>query len=396
MRILLIHNYYQLRGGEDVCVDSLYKLLKDNRFDVYLYAKKSADIKNNLISKAKVAFGMFYSHKIKKELSELIRVFHPDVAHFHNLYPLITPMAYDICKKFSLPIVQTIHNYRFICPKATLFREGKICEECVGKRFFYPAIKYSCYRGSLAQSVIFTFSAYYYDLRKQIRLINKFIFPSEFTRDYYIKHLHIPIEKTTVIPHFVDNNFVENNTKKTKKTLKNYFLYVGRLAEEKGVLELVEFFKKISTAKLVIIGDGPLKKRIASFTKFKNIIFYQYQSRETISMFMKNALATIIPSLCYEIGPMVLLESYSNKTPVIAPNIGVFKERVINGITGYFYEFNNFNDLKAKIKFCLKNKKSLNMMKLSIFNLYKKEYSQKTYLKKIIKVYNDIKKVTYS
>lgn len=391
MRVLLIHNYYQLRGGEDIYVDSLYKLLKDNGHDVYLYKKQSTDIKNNLISKAKVAFGMFYNHKVKKELSETIKVFHPDVAHFHNIYPLITPVAYDICKKFSVPIVQTIHNYRFMCPKATLFRDGNICEECLGKRFFYPAIKYGCYRGSRVQSAIFAFSSYYHDLRKQIRLIDRFIFPAKFTRNYFIKHLHIPKKKTTVIPHFIENNFVVNNKEKTKKTPKDYFLYVGRLAEEKGIIELIELFRKIPSAKLVVIGDGPLKKKIMLCTKFKNIIFYQFQDRETISKFMKNALVTIIPSLYYEVGPLVLLESYSNKTPVIVPNIGVFKERVINGITGYFYDFNNFNDLKDKLDIFLKNKKSVRMMKSSIFKLYKNEYSQKTHLKKLIKVYYDTK-----
>lgn len=385
MRILLIHNYYQLRGGEDVYVDSLYKLLKENGHEVLLYAKYSSDIKDSLISKTKIAIGMFYNKTTIKELTQIVKSFQPQVAHFHNIYPLITPVAYESCKKLHVPIVQTIHSYRFMCPKATLFRDGKICEECVGKRFFYPSIKYGCYRKSRLQSAVFSLAAYYHDIKRQIKLLDKFIFPAKFTRDYFIKNLPIPLNKTVIIPPFVSDIKVKEN-----KTLKNYFLYVGRLAEEKGVIQLVKLFSQISSFKLLVIGEGPLREKILSYTRFKNIVIYPFNTREVVFGYMKNALATIIPSTFYEVGPMVLIESYANGTPVIVPNFGVFKERVIDGVTGVTYNLDNFNSLKDKINFISQNERVIINMKIKALLEYQNKYTEKIHLERLMKVYNNI------
>jgi glycosyltransferase involved in cell wall biosynthesis len=387
MRILLVHNYYQLRGGEDVYIDSLYKLLKENGHDVFLYTKRSSDIKSNLISKASIALGMFYNKSVEKELTKIIKSFRPDIAHFHNIYPLITPVAYRICKKFSVPIIQTVHSYRFMCPKATLFRNGKICEECVGKKLFYPAIKYGCYRQSRLQSTIFSLSAYYYNLEKQINMIDKFIFPAKFTRDYYVKHLQIPIEKTEIIPHFVDIKTTENKINHKK----NYFLFVGRFSEEKGILPLLKVFSELSNIKLIVIGNGPLKKQVLSYTKYKNINILTSITRRQIFKYMRNALATIISSQYYEVGPMVLYESYANQTPVIAPDIGVFKEKIINGKTGYLFNFSDFNNLKKKLKYFQKRSKDLKKIKSFVIKHYSKKFSQTIHLNKLQKLFIELK-----
>lgn len=367
-------------------VDSLYRLLKQNGHKVFLYAKHSSGIKNNLLSKSRIAYEMFHNKEVKNELTKIINTFKPNVVHFHNIYPLITPIAYQICKDFSLPIIQTIHSYRFMCPKATLFRNGKICEECVGKKLFYPAIKYGCYRGSRLQSTIFSLSAYYHNIKKQIDMIDTFIFPAKFTRDYYIKYLQIPIKKTVIIPHFVETKPIKSRI----ITKKDYFLFVGRLSEEKGILPLLKIFSELPNIKLIIIGDGPLKKKVLCYSKYKNIKILTFMTRRKVSNYMKNALATIIPSQYYEIGPMVLYESYANKTPVIAPNLGVFKEQIINGKTGLSFKYANFDDLKIKLKCFQKNDNNINKYKTFVYKLYSTKYSQSIHLYKLQKLFKKV------
>jgi len=303
MKILLIHNFYQYWGGEDTYVTSLKKLLEEKGNKVYLYSKDSKNIRT-FWDKIKTAIGLFYNPWVEKELVKIIKEFKPDIAHFHNVYPLIGATAYLVVKKFNIPIIQHIHNYRFMCPKGLLFRNGKICELCLNKKFPFWAIFFGCYHQSRIASLFFSLAFFYHKMIKTFDLIDKFIFPSEFTKDYYLKHLKIPKEKTFLLPYFVDIK-----PKKNKVKEKDYFLFVGRLSEEKGIIKFLEVFKTLPKIKLVVIGDGPLKIKVEEYRRYKNIIVKGHLPREEIYSYIQKAKAVIISSLWYEILPNTYLES---------------------------------------------------------------------------------------
>ena len=341
MKVLLIHNFYQYWGGEDSYVTSLKKLLEEKGNKVYLYSKDSKNIRT-FWDKVKAAIVLFYNPWVEKELTKIIKGFKPDIAHFHNVYPLIGATAYRVVKKFNIPIIQHIHNYRFMCPKGLLFRNGKICELCLHKKFPFWAIFFGCYHRSRIASLFFSLAFFYHKMIKTFDLIDKFIFPSEFTRDYYLKNLKIPKEKTFFLPYFVDIKPTKNKIRE-----KDYFLFVGRLSEEKGIIKFLEVFKTLPKIKLVVIGDGPLKGKVEEYKRYKNIIIKGYLPREEIYTYIQKARAVIISSLWYEILPNTYLESI-----VFNKYIFIFKNKNFLNIknrNSFLVFYKNFSDLRDKI-----------------------------------------------
>jgi len=311
MKVLLIHNKYQYYGGEDTYVYSLQKLLISNGYKVILYIKDSKNIQTTW-DKIKVAFGLLWNHRAYQELEEIIQKEKPDVAHFNNIYPLIGATAFYICKKYNLKIVHTIHNYRFMCPKGILFRDGKICELCINKRFFSPAIRHGCYHGSKVASFFYSLAFYLHKTVGAFSYINTYIFPSKFTQKYYEKYFGVTKNRSTYLPYFVDFK-----PSKRKYTREDWYLYVGRLSEEKGIVGLLDIFKKMQKYKLKVIGGGSLRDEINQYNKYKNIEILGEIPRHKLGNMFQKAKALIIPSLWYEVSPMVAIEAAHYKTTII-------------------------------------------------------------------------------
>lgn len=385
MKILLVHNYYQYYGGEETYFHSLTKLLRKKRHKVILYTKDSKNIKT-FWDKVKTGIGLFWNRGVEKELSQIIKEQKPDVAHFNNVYPLIGITAYRVCRRSGIPIIQHIHNYRFMCPKGILFRNGKICELCVGKNLPFYSIFFGCYHGFHLASLFFSFSFFLHKTVGAFNLIDKFIFPSEFTKNYYLKNLDIPKRKIAVIPYFIDNE--EKKIREVKK--KEHFLFVGRLSEEKGIIQLLEVFKTLPKRKLVVIGDGPLRKEVASYKKYKNIAFVGFLSRDKILPYTQQAQAIIIPSLWYEVLPFVLLETANYNTPLLIPDNENFK-LIVKGIKNSdrinYYRFGDLNNLKNKIIAFNQNRAELKGSKIvrQIFN-----YTTENHYAALLKLYQRV------
>lgn len=336
MKILIIFNRYRYYGGEIAYVESVTKLLKEKGHEVFSYTKDSSNVDISTASRILISKDLFYSKKVDRELKEIITRIKPDVAYIQNIFPLINFQAYYTCKRFNIPIVQRMSSYRFMCPKMTLFRDNKICMDCVGKNFFYPAILHKCYNNSRLGSLMFSLSFYYHKLIKTYNLIDLMVFPSEFIRDFYIQHADIRREKTKVIPTFYKE---PQNLEKTKNPVfkKNYFLFFGRFSEEKGILELLQLFKVNPNYKLKVVGDGPLIGEVKRYNKYPNIKIIGFLKRERLYKYIQEALFTIIPSKGYDVLPNALIESYANRTGVIAPDRGSFPELISQGKTGYLF-----------------------------------------------------------
>jgi len=335
VRVLLIHNYYQYRGGEETYVESLKKLLEENHHEVYFYSKHSNDIKTPW-DKIKIAIGLFWNNQIDRELTKIIHDFKPDVAHLNNIYPLIGPSAITTLHNNKIPIIQTIHNYRFMCPKGILFRKGKMCELCIHLKLPFWSIVFGCYHQSRIASLFFSLAYFFHrSLLHTFDKINMFIFPSQFTKKYYQKHLGIPESKTAYLPYFVD---IKPPARPVKKG--DYYLFVGRLSEEKGIIELLEIFKNLPEKKLKVIGTGPLQKQVEVYKKYKNIEILGFMKRSNIQPILQRARALIVPSLWYETGPINAIEALVSNTPVIGSGIGSTQElsTTLNTIQNIFEE----------------------------------------------------------
>ncbi|MDO8269563.1 MAG: glycosyltransferase [Candidatus Levybacteria bacterium] len=354
MKILLVHNFYQYRGGEDTYFLALKSLLESHKHTVITFSKDSRDIKDNITSKINLVIGLFYNKKVKKEFSEILKREKPDIVHSNNLYPLIGLSIYKLSKDLNIPVIQTIHNYRMICPGGYLFNdEGKPCIHA-SHGFSLRKIFQNCYRGSYIDSTILYLSQNYYKLLGTYSFVDYFLFPSQFILNTHKNYINISLKKARVLPYFTQ---CKKMTKFTKGN--DFFLFVGLFSHKKGVIELLKTFTTLPECKLIVIGDGPLKSDVLKFKKFKNIIIAGKKSKREVGKYMKEALCTIIPSKWYEVGPMVMYESLAYNTPVIVPRIGVFKEVVSEGQNGFFFKFNDFSNLRRKIKMVLEQKNEL-------------------------------------
>ncbi|MBI4974118.1 glycosyltransferase family 4 protein [Candidatus Roizmanbacteria bacterium] len=383
MKILILFNRYAYRGGEDTYVDNLVELLKKNGHRARLYIKDSRSIKM-LSDKIKAGIGLFWNFQTARELDKIIVEFKPDIAHFHNIYPLISPTAYYICKKNGVKIIQTIHNYKFVCPKNSLFREGKICELCVTKSFAYPSIIYGCYHNSKLASLIYSLAFFIHKKIGSFNLIDTYIFPSPFTQEYYLKYVGIPKKKTIVLPYFV------SPSQKTPQIVprQDFFLYVGRLSEEKGISRLLKAFKSLPKHKLRVVGDGPLKDGLVKkYAKFKNIIFIPLIKQSEVFIQMRQARAVIVPSLWYEVQPNVILEAIATHCPIIIPKTKNYSSWVPKKTQVFTYQMNDLNSLKRAI--LASNSKKIPQLQKSSLSKTMAQFSPLFHYKNLMKIYEN-------
>jgi len=376
MRILIVHNFYRFRGGEDRYVESLKNLLENHGHLVRLFSKDSRSLQSPA-DKIGSAFGMMSGSAASRDLDRCIREFRPDVAQFQNIFPLISYGAFKICASHSVPIVLRISNYRFLCPKSTLFRDGKICEDCVGKRFAYPNIMHSCYHQSRSASAALSISLYLMKRKHTLAKVNAFLFPTRFVRDYYRLYGGIPEGKTAVLNTFSE----EMNTPPSRP--RSYFAYVGRLAEEKGLVPLLNRFSRLPEEHLRVAGDGPLN--VNRYRQFRNIIFMGRLSAAQTHTLLSGARATVIPSRSYDVLPQVLIESYRAATPVIAPRTGSFPELIQNKETGLMYD--GLQGLKRAVSYAAKNPRILSLWGKAARRAYEKQFHPLNHYRVLMEIY---------
>lgn len=334
MKILLVHNYYQYRGGEDTYFESLIRLLKRKGHYILTYVKQNSNI-SSLSDKVKTGIGLFFNKTVYQELTNLMRQEKPDIVQFQNIYPLISPSAYKACYDLKIPIIQRISNYRFLCPKATLFRNNNICNLCINKRLKYPAVQYGCYHGSNFSSLVFTTSFFYHQVYNTFRYVDAYIFPTDFSMRIHLEASQIPKNSCTVIPTFTD---IRNGANIQTAANRKHFLYFGQLNNEKGIMPMLDSFSRlIPNINLVIIGDGPIKNQVVKRAKQLDVQILGWQPRNELSRYIKQAIATIIPSLWYDVLPNALLESIAFGTPVIVPYDKSFSQIVAKNNMGILY-----------------------------------------------------------
>jgi len=346
MKVLLVHNRYQQRGGEDAVVDAEACLLKSRGIEVERF-----DADNDAIhgpgAKILAAINQFSgASDIRARIHRALNTFGPDVVHVHNWFPTVSASIFRQSKSAGIPVVHTIHNYRLLCAGATLFRDGHVCEDCIGSRFRTSGIRHGCYRGSALGTAAATAGMLAHWAAGTWRnSVDQFIALTEFSRAKLIEG-GLPAEKISVKPNFVEP------VPEAGAGDGGYFLYAGRLTEEKGLRVLLECWRNApGLPPLWVAGDGPLRAEVQfAAASIKNMRWLGMQSGEEVVALMKRAKATLCPSLWYEGMPRVVIESLAVGTPVIASNIGGYPEMIVEGESGALFATGDAGALLDRIR----------------------------------------------
>lgn len=337
-KILLVHNFYQMHGGEDTVFWQEKELLLENGHDVVEYTRHNEEIKKmNFLKKIVLPFTTMYSFKTYREVKRIIRKENIDIIHVHNTLNLVSPSIYYAAKKEGIPIVQTIHNFRLVCPNGLLYRDNHICEECPNNNL-NCAIKHSCYRNSKLQTIV---NVIMLKIHRTLGIYKNvhYIFLTEFNRNKFIefnKKLHIFNEdKFYIKPNFINMKNVSINNEEKREG----YIYVGRLDYSKGIKEVIEAWKHVPNEKLIVCGTGKLENELREYIKVNklNVEMMGKVPLDIVYKQIKKAKALIFSSLLYEGFPMVILESFAFNTPVITRNIGN-SSIIINDNNGLKYD----------------------------------------------------------
>jgi glycosyltransferase involved in cell wall biosynthesis len=402
VRILLLHNRYQLAGGEDAVVQAEKALLEANGHQVTLLEISNHDIKG-VWEKANAAVSAIYSLASKQRVSAEIAHFHPDVVHVHNFFPLLSPSLYDACRDAGVPVVQTLHNYRLGCPNAMLLRNGKVCEDCLGKKMPWSGIVHGCYRGSRSQSAVTAAMLAVHWLRGTWQeQVDAYIVLTAFQKEKMVQ-AGLPKEKIHVKPNYVSQPKLSGGT----KVLGGYALYVGRLSQEKSVGTLIEAYRQNGLRiPLKIVGDGPLRKLLQADVQaagLEDVIkFMGQQDKLTVLTLMYDAQLLVFPSIWYETFGLTMVEAFACGLPVIASRLGSMAEIVEDGVTGLHFEAGNSAELADKMQWANEHPEAMICMGKNARRAYEAHYTPEINYQQLMTIYqgainkvSSVSKLTY-
>lgn len=376
LRILQVHNAYQIPGGEDVVVANEKKLLEMNGNEVFSYSRNNDELKTmNAFQKLLIPFTAVYSFKTYREVKKLIRENKIDIVHVHNTLMVVSPSVFYAAFHCHVPVVQTLHNFRMLCPAGSYFRGDRICEEC-SEKGLQCSLKYGCYRGSKAQTFVSAAILKIHRMLGTYRKVN-FICLTEFNREK-LSRLNeggkqiVDMKKVYIKPNFTFQEGISGEVQEAG----DYFLVVGRVEALKGIDVVVKAFEKIPDQKLIIAGDGPMMAEMKAYIKdhnMSNVKFAGYLDKAKVQEKYRGAKAVIMASQCYEAFAMTIAEAYSNAVPVIAGNVGNLANMVEEGVTGIKFLYDSPDDLAAKI------------LKYNTMDIAKMKQNAKTFYEKRLK-----------
>lgn len=399
MKILQLHNRYQIVGGEEGVVQAEQALLRAQGHQVQLL-----EVTNDHIvgwaAKANAALNAIYSRAGRQQVLAAIDAFTPDLVHVHNFFPLLSPSVYDACRDRQIPVVQTLHNYRLACPKAMFFRDNQICEACLEQRSLVPAVVHGCYRGSRPESaVVALMLAWHRHRQTWSDRVDAYIALTQFQKSKLIQ-AGLPAAKIHVKPNFVFAPPAMSAAEAAADTLP-YILFVGRLAEEKGIAVLIEAYIHDPTlAPLKIVGDGPLRaaleRQVAAAGLADRVTFLGRRAPDQVRQWMLQAAGLVFPSIWYEGFPLTIAEAFSCGLPVIVPDLGSMAEIVQDGVTGYHFAPRSGADLAVKIRQLLDQPAQRQHMGQAAQQVYKADYSPAVNYQQLLAIYRSAQSIASS
>ena len=337
-------------------------------------------------SKIKTAFSSIYSFSSARKVTRAIKEFDPNIIHIHNIFFIASPSVLYAARRYKVPVVMSLHNYRLICANALLLRNGKICELCIHNRFPVSGIRYKCYRNSATESgLVTTLTGLHKLIGTWKNNVTAFITLNEFSRSKFLdSSLDLLPEKIVAKPNFVSDPGEGHDQRE------DFFLFAGRLAKEKGAHILIQAFANMPHQKVVIVGDGPERIFLQEESRHcSNISFMGQLDKRQLGEYMKRCKAFICPSIWYEGTPLTVIEAFASGTPVIASRLGVLSESIIDGYNGFHFTAGDAIDLVKKIEIFLKETGNNKMFYKNARQTYLEKYNQEIHYRAILKIYEN-------
>jgi glycosyltransferase involved in cell wall biosynthesis len=376
-RVLVVHNLYQQKGGEDSVVESEVELLESNGHAVERFTRNNDEI--HAMDRVSVAMQSCWSRESLRRFNDVVEGFRPEVVHVHNTFPLISPSIYWAAGRAGIPVVQTLHNFRLLCPQAMFLRDGKVCIDCLG-HVPWRSVVHACYRGSRLQSAVSAGAVTLHRMAGTYRTrISRFIALNEFCRRKFIEG-GLPAERIVVKPNFVDFPVPGEG-------LRSGFLFVGRLSVDKGIRILGPAARQTVGVVIRVAGTGPEQ---ALLEAVPGIECLGSLPGDVVRNEMTRAMALLLPSIWYENFPRTLVEAFACGLPVIASRIGALADLVEDGVTGLLVESGSADDLAKKMHWAMGNPEKMAAMGRNARKLYEARFTADRNYEQLTAIYRDV------
>jgi glycosyltransferase involved in cell wall biosynthesis len=377
MNILFVHNAYQNFGGEDAVVDSEIDLLRSRGHAVELYKRHNDEL--HAMPAATAALSAVWSRRSAHEVNAACDSLQPDVIHVHNTFPLISPSVYWTAARKRIPVVQTLHNFRLLCPQGTFLRNGAVCEDCLGKSPWRAVVR-KCYRQSAPQSAVLAGMLSAHRIAGTYRhQVTRYIALSAFSRERFIAG-GLPAQRLRIKPNFVASSVPP------RWDARHGGLYVGRLSDEKGIGTLLAALRHGGRTPIEVIGAGPWEAEVATALGDG---YLGFRSRDDIMQKMRSAAFLVVPSMCLEQLPTTILEAFASGLPVIASRLGALANIVEEGVTGLLFNAGDAADLAAKIAWAGAHGDEMKMMGRAARAEYEAKYTPSINYQMLVDIYED-------
>ncbi|MBW4691352.1 MAG: glycosyltransferase [Lyngbya sp. HA4199-MV5] len=384
MRVLTVHNYYQQPGGEEQIFATEAALLESYGHEVLRYTLHNDNIMGS--NSLRLAKNTLWNGTVYRELRSLLRQEKPQIVHFHNTFPLISPAAYHAVQDEGIAVVQTLHNYRLLCPNALFFRNGRICEDCLGKPFPLPGVVHGCYRGDQgATATVATMIGLHSFLGTWQNKVDVFIAYSQFAMQKFIQG-GLPAKKLAFKTNFL------HPAPEPGEGKGGYALFVGRLSIEKGLGVMLDAWQQLGgKLPLKILGDGPLAGQVIEATQqMPEIEWLGRKSLEQVYEIVGNAAFLVFPSEWYETFGRVAIEAFARGTPVVASKVGAITELIDHERTGLHFQPSDAADLAAKVDWLLTHPQELSKMRREARAEFEARYTAADNYKRLMEIYQSV------
>jgi len=403
MKVLQINNCHYRRGGSEAVYFGTADLLREAGHEIVFFSIADSQ---NIETESKSYFvenrggvgrikNYFNNTDAAAKLEEVLKTEKPDIAHAHLFWGGISPSIFRVLKRHGVPLVHTAHDYRMVCP-AYLLKDGngRFCERCKGGHYIQCAL-HRCSKGSLVESVMMSAEMYYRNNKwHPVKEIDGIVFVSNFSKNKHIEFDKRFSNANTLVLYNCPDVKVRESLDMQRNTYESYYLFYGRLSEEKGIQTLIKAFEKLPQLQLRIVGSGPLEndlKKYCEEKKLANVEFLGYKSGKDLYDMVACAKYVCVPSECYENNPMTIVESYSLGTPVIGAAIGGISEIVLEGDTGFVFESGSVKSLiQALYKSSKLGVNDYMQQKKQAYRFGLDNFSREVHYKKLMEFYKQI------
>jgi glycosyltransferase involved in cell wall biosynthesis len=373
-RVLVVHNRYRWRGGEDVVADAELSLLREHGHEVETYCRDNDAIDH--MPRVAVAHDTLWSSRTVDDLADRILSFRPDIVHVHNTFPLVSPSLFWVTARKSLPVVQTLHNFRLLCPQAMFLRDNHICEDCLGTAPWRGVVR-RCYHESTAQSAVLAgMLVLHRAIGTYRRKVTRYIALNRFCHDKFGAG-GLPAESISIKPNFVD-------IPPPSEIARSGGLFVGRLSPEKGIDLMLSALDRLPDTVIDVIGDGPETAHVQQHPRVRNA---GARTHDDVLARMRSAAYLVMPSIWYETFALVVVEAFACGLPVIASRHGAMQELIEEGRTGLLFTPGSAEDLAKKIAWAERNPAAMRRMGDNARDEYAAKYTPGSNYAQLMAIY---------